>query len=256
MTHHIIQATVWSNRYLCEEAVLAGLKRLIAPADGMIDRLWIVHDLAQQQRLAGRVNEVRWVRAAGPVVPQYAPRDVKKLACLRGFERLWAALRMLPETGDVLLVDDDAALEPETLLRLDKTLRQTGAGAVSALVRAFDGGWPAWRYTARAGMTRHPGEPLRAQTGGYMRRLTDADLLPEPQDVDAVGTFCLLIAESAVAQLRSGCYKPSVYASFGLEGHDLHLCTWLRESGWRVVLDSSVRPAHYCELTPGQMVTR
>lgn len=256
MTHRLTQATVWSNRFLCEVAVADGLKRLLAPADGTIDRLWVVHDLEQWQRLAKRIDGVQWRRAAGPVVPQYAKRDAKKLACLRGFEFLWNSLCALPATGDVLLVDDDIVLAPETLLRLDETLRQTGAGAVSALVRAFDGGWPAFRYESRTGVVRHPGEPLRAQTGGYMRRLTDADLLPEPQDVDAVGTFCLLLAESAVTQLRSGCYKPSVYADFGLEGHDLHLCTWLRESGWRVVLDAGVRPAHYCELAPGQMVTR
>ena len=255
MSHRVVQATVWSNRCLCEEVVLTGLKRLVAPADGIIDRLWVVHDLKQQQRLVERANDVRWVRASGPVVPQYAPRDAKKLACLRGFEFLWKSLRALPPSGDVLLVDDDIVLAPETLLRLDKTMRETGAGAVSALVRAFDGGWPAFRYESRIVM-RRTGEPLRTQPGWTMHRLTDVDLLPEPQDVDAVGTFCLLIAESAVAQLRTGCYKPSVYAGYGIEGHDLHLCTWLRESGWRVVLDSSVRPAHYCELTPGQMVTR
>ena len=130
MTHRLTQATVWSNRYLCEEAVADGLKRLLAPVDGMIDRLWVVHDLEQWQRLAKRIDGVQWRRAGGPVVPQYAKRDAKKLACLRGFEFLWKSLRSLPPSGDVLLVDDDIVLALETLLRLDETLRRTGAAGL------------------------------------------------------------------------------------------------------------------------------
>jgi hypothetical protein len=90
-----------------------------------------------------------------------------------------------------------------------------------------------------------------------MHRLTDVDLLPEPQLVDAVGTFCLLLGGALVDLLAAENYRPALgVPKYGLTGKDLHLCCWLRERGHTLILDSAVRGLHHCEVEPGQVVIR
>ena len=253
----MIQATIWSGRQHCEDAVARGLKFLAAPADGRIDRLWLVHSLEQQQRLDGRVNNVRWTKTVGPVVPQYAPEDAKKLACLRGFDALLTALYATAGDDDVLLVEDDIEVAPDTLLRMKRTMAATGASAVSALTRSSVGLWPVFRYQSGERVGLPPGEPLRRRPGGYMHRLTDAELLPEPRDVDAVGTFCLLLAGALVDSMARENYRPEIVApEYTMVGHDAHFCCWLRERGHRLILDSAIRVNHHCEIAPGQVLVR
>lgn len=236
----VVQATVWAERRHCQAVVFRSLKFLSPPTGDRLQRLWLASG-PQRAELTPQAEGlgVGWRLLGHVPTPQYAGYAEKKSGALAGFSELLLALRDVPANADVLVVEDDIEIAPDALMRLARVKTDTGADAVTALVRASDGGWPVYRVE-----------------DGRLIRLRDYNLLSTPQPIDACGTFCLLLS-ARVVQAALAEYHPELTCpEWNTRGKDLHFCHWLYERGFRLALDSTTRGNHHVEIAPGQVVVR
>jgi GT2 family glycosyltransferase len=146
-----------------------------------------------------------------------------------------AGIRAALEAGvdAVVLVNNDAVLEPDCLAALATAAADAGprAGAVGAkILRAGDPAtlWMAWgRLTWRAALVERVGEGER-----------DGPRFADVRDADWVSGCVLLLTRAALADV--GLLDERFFAYH----EDVDWCTSARARGWRVVFAPAARAAH------------
>lgn len=235
----VIQATIWAERWYCQPEVLRALKFLCPPAGVEMHRLWLATE-AQQAALEPMTAglNVQWRRLEHEPVPQYRPSKERKAASVAGFRQVLASLRDFTAGAGLLLYEDDVEFPADALMRLTRLI-DAGADVATGLVRTSSGTWPI--FCRKRGLK-------------YPHQLRELPNKPLP--VLACGTYCLLLSPRVVAALLAEDYQPDagLIPDWRLHGKDMHLCRWLHDHGFCLVLDPALRGNHHVEQEPGQVV--
>lgn len=228
--HPVTQATVFCGRTEGLDVVLDSLLALTYPN---LSRLWLVNGPKRLDEFAPRPERLPpsihvGARVYGPV-PKSA-RLTERLARKHAVAEAWGDMltRAAALDTDVLFVEDDIVVSPDTTERLQAAAYKHNAIAASGIT-STNGQWPVFSLTDDI-MRRVPTGSLRG-------------VVP----VDIIGTFCLYLRREIFALMAEHKYKPEVklyIARVNAIGKDIHFCRWLRDHKQRIVADMTVKCRH------------
>lgn len=136
----------------------------------------------------------------------------------------------------VLLLNDDAAPDPDALGVLERALSTPGVGIAAPALLRPDGRLESvgLSFTTWSGRLRELGRGLQPEPAGTLR------------DVDAASGCALLVGRDVLEQLHG--FDERFYFYF----EDLDLCLRARRAGWRVVVDPRAVVRHEGSATIGR----
>ncbi|MBI5936394.1 MAG: glycosyltransferase family 2 protein [Betaproteobacteria bacterium] len=198
------------------ELLLQALSHLQAALDPARDEVWLVDNGSRDDSLAR-------VRAAYPHV------HVIENGCNNGFGRACnQAIRQ--STGEfVLLLNNDAHVQPDALDRFEQNLRELPRAAIVA----------GQLYGPDGSTQRSHGvlPTVRAELG--LGRQPLPKLAPDrPNEVETVVGACMAVHRAAIAQ--AGLLDEAFFFYF----EETEWCARLRRHGWQVWLDPRIRVTH------------